>query len=118
LYDDGISDTYPRIYPSRTENPTAVLKYNDEARNSMILSGDEEYPDKNGNVANCFSFEVYNVTKDEYNGWYPVYRDIVFTRSTNPPAEATYSRSRNGKPRNCVETRHPVRFYESYFLSE
>ena len=69
----------------------------------MILTGDEQYPDENGNIANCFSFQIYNVTKDEYEGWYPVYRDIVFTRSSNPPAEATYSRSRSGKPRNCVE---------------
>lgn len=103
LYDDGISDAYTRIYPSRSEAPTAVLEYKDEDMNSMILSGDEQYPDSNGNVANCFSFQVYNVTNDEYEGWYDVYRDIVFTRSSNPPAEATYSRSRSGKPRNCVE---------------
>ena len=103
FYNDGVSDDYSYIYPSRSEYSTAVLEYKDEDRNSMILTGDEQYPDENGNIANCFSFQIYNVTKDEYEGWYPVYRDIVFTRSSNPPAEATYSRSRSGKPRNCVE---------------
>lgn len=100
----GIDDNIYYIKPSRSEMATAVLKYTDDQWNDMIFTGDEEYPDENGRVANSVSFEIKNITTGEYEGWYPVYKDITFTRSSNPPAEAAYARSQSGKkPRNCVE---------------
>ena len=76
----------------------------------MVYMGDELYPDKYGRIANAFSFHYNNLNDSEDSGWFNVYTNVTFTRSTNPPAEPSYSRSRGGRPANCVERHHSDSF--------
>jgi hypothetical protein len=97
------NDSYMIGNTRNNECSTALLKYTDLGRDSMELAGDELYPDEDGLVANGFSFHEMNITTNKATGWFEWYKDVTFTRSQNPPANPSYSRSRGASPRNCVE---------------
>lgn len=100
-------DNISLIQPSRKDYPTAVLSImgNDpDAINFLMLAGDHQYPDENGNTANGFVFLYENISDPDDYGWFDPYKNVTFTRSKNPPTEASYARSQSGgKPRNYVE---------------
>lgn len=100
-------DNISLIRPSRKDYPTAVLSImgNDpDAINFLMLAGDHQYPDENGNTANGFVFYYENISDPDDYGWFDPYKNVTFTRSQNPPTEASYARSQSGrKPRNYVE---------------
>ena len=100
-------DNISLIQPSRKDYPTAVLSImgNDpDAINFLMLAGDHQYPDENGNTANGFVFYYENISDPDDYGWFAPYKNVTFTRSQNPPTEASYARSQSGrKPRNYVE---------------
>ena len=100
-------DNISLIRPSRKDYPTAVLSImgNDpDAINFLMLAGDHQYPDENGNTANGFVFYYENISDPDDYGWFDPYKNVTFTRSKNPPTEASYARSQSGrKPRNYVE---------------
>ena len=100
-------DNISLIRPSRKDYPTAVLSImgNDpDAINFLMLAGDHQYPDENGNTANGFAFYYRNISDPDDYGWFAPYKNVTFTRSKNPPTEASYARSQSGrKPRNYVE---------------
>lgn len=105
------------IEPSRIEYPTAILRYTDSEYNKMEYVGDSKYPDENGRVANAFTFLYVNNDDEEDYGWFYTYTDITFTRSTNPPAEASYSIGHNRKPSNYVEVHSSIDFPDMEYRS-
>ena len=100
-------DNISLIRPSRKDYPTAVLSImgsDPDAINFLMLAGDHQYPDENGNTANGFVFYYENISDPDDYGWFDPYKNVTFTRSQNPPTEASYARSQSGrKPRNYVE---------------
>lgn len=86
---------YSAAVLTRTYNPTS-------GQYGMCFTN--QYVDEEGMYANGFSFWYYNIDDSNDSFWDYFYKDITFTRSQNPPEEASYARSQSGrKPRNCVE---------------
>lgn len=86
---------YSAAVLTRTYNPTS-------GQYGMCFTN--QYVDEEGMYANGFSFWYYNIDDSNDSFWDYFYKDIIFTRSKNPPTEASYARSQSGrKPRNYVE---------------
>lgn len=102
INEEGISNLigpsvkdYSAAVLTRTYNPTS-------GQYGMCFTN--QYVDEEGMYANGFSFWYYNIDDSNDSFWDYFYKDIIFTRSQNPPAEASSARSQSGrKPRNCVE---------------